>query len=617
MLTHARLVLLVWLAAGLSLFAADAKDEAAKQLDRRWKGLAELKPRMGVRDLFGFALEAVANDYHPEHVERAFELARQMQDREPKNRTYGNFKWYWGDDKPDDLNAAEFCMQQAVLIWMLHKDKLTPKAKELLEELMKFGIEGVKRRGVKPGYTNIFLMHCWNLCALGEARDDKALAEEGYRAFDEWLVYTWRNGVCEYNSTTYYGVDIECLGLMARHLKNEQVRKNAEAALRLLWTDVAANWFEPCQRLGGAHSRDYDYLTGHGYLDTQLRLAGWLPDPPKGVFTDLCKWTPPAGVRAQFDGMLPRVICQRYGEKPWESATSYLGRAVCLGSAGTCKGPEDKAFTINFAGGPKMAVCNFVMDGRKDPYGVNKSVTGGGHMKSHHLTPFVASVQRGPEVLFLASDASKGRKENRAEWAFVAQLSHIVLPREVQVWVTDEVQQPPDADTERELPASAPLFLRHGTAAAGLRYLAALTASGQRAPVRWANDGVKQNAMRLTCVHSETPPQGRATVAFWVRVAEGLDDAAFARFRRDFAAARAESKVDGDTVELTAAGLSGPLRVLANVTKGERKALEGGEPFAADALFCVNGRDYGREILKDVGPIPNAGKQKEQAPGRK
>ena len=620
------ILLLASLSACLSLSAADEKAEAVRQLDKRWAGIAELKPRLGVRDLFAFALEAVANDYHPEHVERAFELARQMQDREPKNRTYGNFKWYWGGEKPDDLNAAEFCMQQGVLIWMFHRDKLTPGARNLLEELMRFGAEGVKRRGVKPGYTNIFLMHIWNLCALGEAlagTDSQSpnspklvsvpareLAEEGRRAFDEWLLYTWKNGISEYVSTTYYGVDLDCLGLLARHIKDEQVRKKAEAALRLFWTDIAANWFEPAQRLGGAHSRDYDYLTGHGSLDTHLRLAGWLPDAthgkdavaPRGVFIDLLKWTPPPEIRAQFAGLLPRVICQHFGEKPWEVATHYLGRTISLGSAGACKGPEDKVFTINFAGGPKMVMCNLVMDGRKDPYGVNKSVTGGGHMKSHHLTPFVASVQRGPEVLLLASDNSKSRKEGSVEWQMVAQMSHLVLPSEVQVWIKDQPAQPPAADKERELAAAEPIFLRYGDAAAGLRYLVTRGTDGQPAPLRWVNDGAQHKAMRLTCAHSETPPQGRGIVAFWVRVAEGLDDAAFARFRRDFAAAQAQTDIAADRVELTAAGLSGPLHLVADVAKGERKANEGGEQPPAGFLLSVNGREFAREILKEAQP---------------
>jgi hypothetical protein len=347
-------------------------------------------------------------------------------------------------------------------------------------------------------------------------------------------------------------------------------------------------------------------------LDLYLRTAGWLPDPPKDFFREYCKWLPPPEIRAQFDTMLPRVIRQRFGVKPWETATHYMGKTIDIGSAASSKGPEDKAFVFNFAGGPKMVVGNFVMDGRKDPYGINKSPTGGGHMKSHHLAPFIASVQRGPEALFLASDNSIGKKEGNFEWKLVALQSHIVLPVEAQLWIKDQLTPPPDADKDRDVSAGEPIFIRYGDAAVGLRYLVTLGTDGKPAPLHWVNDGTKVKAMRLTCEHAETQPQGRGTVAFWARAAEGLDDAAFAKFRKEFTAAKSQANVDGDKVELAAAGLSGPLHIVADMAKGERKVVEGGEDAPPDFLLWVNGRDYAREILKDVGPIPAAAKQPEK-----
>jgi hypothetical protein len=446
-------------------------------------------------------------------------------------------------------------------------------------------------------------MHCWNLVAMGESMGNTELAQEGCRAFDEWLAYTWKNGIAEYVSTTYYGVDAECLALLARHAKNEDVRTKADAALRYLWTDIAANWFEPCQRLGGAHSRDYDYLTGHGMLDRSMRLAGWMPDAPQGVIEDLTKWTPPAEIRAQFAQMLPRTICQRFGARAWETAVHYMGRKFCIGAAGMCKGPEDKAFTINFAGGPKMVMCNFVMDGRGDPYGVNKAVTGGGHMKSHHLTPFLTSVQRGPEVLLLASDNSKTKKSGSVEWALTTLSSHVVFPIEAQVWLGEKAagtagQASSGTTGDVALPAEEAIFLRWEDVAAGVRFVVALDTAGKRAPVRWVNDGAKQKAARLTCVHAEKQPEGRGTVAIWARVGEGLDDAGFAQFRRSFAQAAATVTSEGERFDITVAGTQGPLRLLADVAKGERLAREGGEAIADDCLLSVNGKEYGREILR-------------------
>lgn len=583
-----------------SALAASA-DEDPGRLEKRWALIEELQPRLGIRDLFDFALSASASNWHPDRVERALELAARKQDRDPRSRTYGNFAWYWKDERPDDLNAVEFCMQKGILVWMRYRDRLTPPARDHLDELIRFGLEGVRRRGVKPGYTNIFLMHCWNLMAIGEATGRPDVAQEGYQTLDDWLRYTAKNGISEFLSPTYYGVDLECLGLIVRHIRQEEARKKAETALRLFWTDIAANWFEPGARLGGAHSRDYDYLTGHGLLDRHLRMAGWLPPVSLGVFDELCRWDPPSSWTTTLRERVPRTVCQRWGGRPWEAAVHYLGRAVDLGSSGACKGPEDKVFTFQFAGGPRQVMGNFVMDGRGDPYGVNKIVTGGGHMKSHHLVPFVASVQRGPEVLLLASHASRAGTSGSVSWPLTTLASNVVFPVEAGVYTADTVVEPPGAGKDRSLHAGEPVFLRFGEAVVGLRFVLALDTEGRPAPLRWIDDGREHGASRFACLHSVTAPQGRGTVAIWVRVGEGLDGAAFADFRRKMAAVGAKAEVEGDRIDITMDGLQGRMRLSVDVGKGERRVREGGEPAAEEAILWVDGRDLGREILREAG----------------
>ena len=95
-------------------------------------------------------------------------------------------------------------------------------------------------------------------------------------------------------------------------------------------------------------------------------------------------------------------------------------------------------------------------------------------------------------------------------------------------------------------------------------------------------------------IHAEGEPKGRATLAVYLRAAEGLDDAGFAKWRRAFAATRAEVNLVGDVVTAEVAGAQGPMRIEADVAKGERRVVSGGEP---TALLSVNGREVGREVL--------------------
>jgi hypothetical protein len=76
----------------------------------------------------------------------------------------------------------------------------------------------------------------------------------------------------------------------------------------------------------------------------------------------------------------------------------------------------------------------------------------------------------------------------------------------------------------------------------------------------------------------------------WLRAGEGLDERAFAAWRRAFATAPAQATLAGDILVAEAAGWAGALRIEADVAKGERRVLTGGEPAA---FLSVNGREVG------------------------
>ncbi len=606
-MTHTAVLLALNLACGGWCAAAEAKPtpEAVRRLDRLWRGIEPVRPSMGSRNLFGFALEAAAAGYRPDRIARALELAEQMQDRDKASRTFGNYRWYWRAERPEDLNAVEFCMQKGILVWMLYRDRLNGEGLERLERLISYSVEGLARHRVREGYTNIFLMKTWNCIAIGESTGRAELARRGRQMLDRWLIHTWENGVSEYISPTYYGVDLESLGLIAKFAKDAKAQKGAEAALRLFWSDIAANWFEPCQRLGGAHSRDYDFLTGHGHLDRLLRPVGWLPQPQgytPDTFFSLCKWAPPARLRKTIAARTPRVVHQRWGAAGGQRATHYVGRHFSIGSAGANYGPMDKVLTVNLAGGPAMPMMSFLMDARGDAYGKKRIPAGGGHSKTFHLQPFVTSVQREAEVLLLASADAGSRRFRRRAPEPTCLLSHLVVPHAVQIW---EAHSPRPVNL-RIAPFGAPdfapgepVFLRFKDVAVGVRFPLALDTSGRPTRAGVFGDGGHYPVMRLTCVHSAEKPAGRATVALWVRAAEGLDDAGFDKFRKDFSQP-AETKVDGDRVEVVAAGLKGRLRLAADVAAERRVAVEGGEPGAEEYLLAVDGRDFGREALGSV-----------------
>jgi len=470
------------------------------------------------------------------------------------------------------------------------------EARERLERLIRYSVEGIRRHHVAVSYTNIFVMKTWNCIAIGEQAGFPDLAAEGYGMLDAWLDHTRENGIHEYLSPTYYPVSMQPLEMIAQHAKPEAVRQKAARALWLFWAQIAANWFAPCNRLGGAHSRDYDYLsTGPRGNRIAQRMQAAL-----GYGEDADLYFPDMFLRNEMHVLVdtvPRMVYQRWGPGPGETAAQFLGHRFSIGSAGAGYGPIDKCLTVNL-GGPETPMVTFVVDARGDAYGVKRFGLADGHQKALHQTPFLTSVQRGPEALMLAAAIPEGRHFHRSAPNPTCWLSHLVLPDTVDVWIGDARVDIGDGPKQVAVPAGGPVFLRLGDVAVGVRFALALDTAGGAAPVALVRDeeGMAHGAMRLTCTHSDRAPDGRGIVALWVRGAEDLDEAGFAAFREGFSGP-VEATVNGDVVEVSVAGLADRMRLVADVGKQARMAVEGAGPDATDALLVVNGRDVGREIM--------------------
>ena len=89
--------------------------------------------------------------------------------------------------------------------------------------------------------------------------------------------------------------------------------------------------------------------------------------------------------------------------------------------------------------------------------------------------------------------------------------------------------------------------------------------------------------------------------AFWIRVCDDASDpSAFAAFRAAFAAAKPSADATADRIAVKAEGETGPLAIEA---AAPFTAPEKIEPAPKRAVFAIDGRDVGAEILGDVPGI--------------
>ena len=577
-----------------------------KQLDRLWARFQSHDRDLSSRELYQFFLSAVVHHWRPESLGSVLDLVEAMHDRDPSSATYGNYRWYWHETKPDDRNAVEFCMQLAGLTWTLYRDRLPADARAKLAAALALGVEGMLRHKVDVSYTNIFLMRLSNCILIGEQTDRPDVLREGVAWLDEWFVYTRKNGVHEYSSPTYYAVDLEDLGALARYSVEEPVRTKACQALRFFWTDIGANWFAPHQALGGAHSRDYDFLLGHGELDRHLAREGWIqpvdPNELQPILPEITHWAPPADLLGETPPV-PRIVSQSWGPQTFERAVNYVGRNFSLGSAGASYNAQDKVLNLALSGGPKRPLITFSFDYRNDPYGLAKIETSGSHPKLTHLVPFVASVQREAEVLLLAA-IDPARTPNPAgknrPMIYASVNANLVLPADVQLWTDDDKPLVVTPGAHLPLRLGQPVYLRDGDTAVALCFLAARNDEGHDAEFELMADGAKQHAERLVAKLAQGTPRSLISAAVWVRAAEGLNDAGFALFRAECARAASAAVIEKNVRNFVVSipGRSGLLTLRADLQAQKRLEIAGADEATSQGILSINGRDFGTELLR-------------------
>ena len=591
-----------------------------KFLERRegfWRRIAASGPfdSLTSRELFAYALALCQAREHPDRLPTLLEIAERMQDRDPGSPARGNFWWTFGHGKVTDYNAVEFCIHDALLMWLRHRQWLPPPSAEQLRRILQHAVEGCLRHRVPVDYTNIAILNAGNLILLGELLGDQQTAHEGARRLEAVLWWTWQFGTHEYCSPTYYATNLEGLKLIRQYAQSPVARRQAEALLRLLWTDIAVNWFAPAGRLAGPHSRSYDYLRGHGALDGHLMLAGWL-DPAPTPLTDLLHaamidWQPPDDLQRLCKERLPRTVRQSWGIAPVQSRTHLLCPDVTLGCAAAsyAEARQDLPLTIDLPGDRQLVRCYFIADGRQDPYGIKRLATGAaGHQKALHLAPFWAAVQDGPDVLALCIY----RPEDLDDPELIDVQSHLVLRRPDQAWLDgkrlDTTPQQPAQDLRRiAVAVGKPLVLRYGTAAVGISVLWARAEDGAEAQIGLIDDRNIAGAWRLTIEHRSQQKKTEPGMALWVRVGSGLaEQKQFHDWRCDFQRALSGRQytvnIAADSISLAAAVQQRWLRCSAHRPWGKGGKLELWPP-PSRAVLELDGKDIGRPLLAAVEPI--------------
>ena len=600
---------------------------APRRNEELWNGVADSTPppNCGIRWIYNYALllaESGETRMLP-RIARLIELGATMQDKDAGSPTFGNFRWYWRTGKVTDLNAVEFVSHHMIPLWVDHRGRLDTPARSILDQTLRRAVDGCLRHKVHPAYTNIAISNAVNLILLGERFDRKDALDEGLKRLDAICLTTWRYGICEYDSPTYYGVDLDELVLLNKYVRSPLARKAGEAMLELFWTDLAANWFAPGGHLGGTHSRSYNYPCGASdFLDRHLAHAGWAPrayrdwtrrkylDSPESRFLDGAAWLdalpgpwrPPERLREMAETLYPRDVRQRFGSRPAHWRRHVVYRDITLGCSGKAYGVMDLPLTVSLPGDRTAPRCYFIADGREDPYGKRKFPLGSaGHTKAPHLGALWAAASGGDQAMAVAfyGDNVVNRKN-----VFNLQ-SHFVFRRPDAMYI-DSMPRSVTRAKPLRLATGAILTLRYGTAGVAVCIPWATRTDRTDAPVKIVDDGNPHGVLRVTVDHftgNKTQAPGNHPLpgaAIWVQIGSGLGPKRFRKWRGELGPLGIE--VSAKALRFSSTG--GPEAVSLTVDNPwDKKRKVRIEPEPPEGILSVNGKELGRRILESLEPI--------------
>ena len=257
--------------------AKDLAQEVRKWVNALEQRMTEKPAEQQTRELTNAALAVLEMGDDPQLAEAYLDRAYATQELDATSRAYGELHWLVGDAGPiKDFNAIEFNSLPLGAILVGHSDALSPEFSKRFQVHITASLAmPLRKHEVKSSYTNISLMNATSMLLLGQAIADSTVIDEAHKRLEAWIDYTRANGIHEFDSPTYYAVDLTVLAKGLKYAAAANDRQMFRTILDYFWTDIAANYFAPAGKLAGPYSRDYDFLTGAGGMDEWLCAAKW------------------------------------------------------------------------------------------------------------------------------------------------------------------------------------------------------------------------------------------------------------------------------------------------------------------------------------------------------
>jgi hypothetical protein len=264
-----------------------------------------------------------------------------------------------------DPNWRHFIGTTLAMILIEFPDRISPDLSNRMYEAIDHAIEGEMREGrLVPSYSNIALMYgsLWDFAAVHDKNADwqtqsAAWTEAVYSGFKKYDAFF------EYNSPTYYGVDLYGLALWRDYGSTKRIQTMGSEMESIMWKDIASFYNPLLRNISGPYDRSYgmdmeSYVSVVGVWMRTALDAKTAPLPPISATTDhvadvwfaphlaiLGTRIPPESLskmkKFEGDHLLHKQITEE------RVATAWIGRDVIFGGESTNK-TKDAGTTTQF-----------------------------------------------------------------------------------------------------------------------------------------------------------------------------------------------------------------------------------------------------------------------------